>query len=674
LRASAVHEQAPLTAVVTTRDVANDSRIAIITLVPATEGKPAVFGPAGLDSLNAAITTIAQHISTGSVSGVVITGSDRTFCAGADLDFMASFRNVERAREFADQGQRVFVRLSQLGVPVVAAINGVALGGGLELALHCAWRVGAKSVKAIGLPEISLGLLPGWGGTTLLPRLVGLKTATQIFIDNPVKGNKLLSATESLSMGIIDEICDDGGLIDVAVARASTALEPRPVVSIGDDEKNALALHINQLALRAANPATALERTNHVVARTHSVTDGLILEAEALAELICTSEFRNRVYSFHLTSQRARKPSGLPSDPPRTVSRVGVIGAGLMASQFVSLFAERLAVPVVMTDVSHERLDLALARVADALDARVGKGQIDVNTRDAILQRIDTTLDHADFSDCDFVMEAVFEDFDVKRSVLTEIEKVVSATAVLATNTSSLSVTKLAETLSEPARLVGFHFFNPVAVMPLIEIVATPFTDPSVTATAASVAGLLRKAPVLVNDKPGFVVNRVLSAYLSAVFVLVDNGIHPDDITRSLEPIRLPMNPFALVDLIGRTVTLHMIQSLSDFAPDRISVSKTLTALEHKSNSESIQSDIESVVASQAGENDLETLRIFVEDAIAREIDTLLAESVVHAIEDVDLCLINGAAWPVASGGISKYLDECGASLRVRGTQFHPAQ
>lgn len=633
-----------------------------------------MFGPAGLDSLDAAITTVTQHISTGSVSGVVITGSDKTFCAGADLDFMASFSDVEIAREFADQGQRTFVRLSQLGVPVVAAINGVALGGGLELALHCAWRVVAKSVRAIGLPEISLGLLPGWGGTTLLPRLVGLKTATHVFIDNPVKGNKLLSALDALSMGIIDELCEDGDLIDIAVARASAAIEPRQAVTIGDGEKDALEVHVEQLSLRAANPANALKRTSQVVAKTGSVIEGLKLEAEALAQLICTSEFRNRVYSFHLTSQRARKPTGLPSEPPRTVSRVGVIGAGLMASQFVSLFAERLAVPVVMTDVSQERLDLALARVADALDSRVGKGQIDVITRDAILQRIDTTLDHADFSDCDFVMEAVFEDFDVKQSVLTEIEKVVSATTVLATNTSSLSVTKLAETLNEPARLVGFHFFNPVAVMPLIEIVATPFTDASVTATAASVAGLLRKAPVLVNDKPGFVVNRVLSAYLSAVFVLVDNGIHPHDITRSLEPLRLPMDPFALVDLIGRTVTLHMIQSLSDFAPERIFVSKTLTTLEHKPKSERIQSDIESLSLAQSEENDPESLRVFVEDAIAREIDTLLTESVVHAIEDVDLCLINGAAWPVASGGISKYLDECGASLRVRGTLFHPAQ
>jgi 3-hydroxyacyl-CoA dehydrogenase/enoyl-CoA hydratase/carnithine racemase len=667
-----VKELAPLSAVVTTRTMSDSASIAIITLVPGVAGKPALFGPEGLNSLDSALTEIAEAISNGVVSGVVITGSDRTFCAGADLDFMASLTNVESAREFAEHGQRVFGRLGQLGVPVVAAINGVALGGGLELALHCSARVATSSIRALGLPEVSLGLLPGWGGTTLLPRLVGLKVATTVFVDNPVKGNKLLTSSDALSLGIIDELCDDDNLIEVAAKRAGNAIEPRQAVLVTDVDKRELALLVEVLSRRPANPADALYKLNHVVSEADSISVGMHLEADALADLICSSEFRNRVYSFHLASQRARKPSGLPADAPRTVSRVGVIGAGLMASQFVSLFAERLAVPVVMTDVSQERLDHAVARVTTALDARVEKGQIDTSTRDAILGRINTTLDHSDFADCDFVMEAVFEDFKVKRDVLTAIEKVVSTKTLLATNTSSLSVTKLAGALAEPSRLVGFHFFNPVAVMPLIEIVATRLTDPTATATAASVAGLLRKAPVLVRDQPGFVVNRVLSAYLSAVFELVDSGVPPHHISRSLEELRLPMDPFALVDLIGRTVTLHMIQSLHDFAPDRIPTSGTLAKLEKQTGSDRIEADIDTLSIPLAGHRDSESLRVFVEDAITREIDTLLTESVVHAIEDVDLCLINGAAWPVACGGISKYLDECGASVRVRGSLFHP--
>ena len=674
LRGSAVHESAPLTATVSKHAQTGGAVVAVITLVPAVEGKPAVFGPAGLNSLDAAMDEIAQYVSAGVVSGVVITGTGKTFCAGADLDFMSSLPDIESAQKFAAHGQRVFARFGQLGVPVIAAINGVALGGGLELALQCTERVASNVVKALGLPEISLGLIPGWGGSTLLPRLVGMATATTVFVDNPVKGNKLISASEAFSLGIVDHLCDEAELLNVALARASAIAAPRPEHVVSESDKEVFALRVAELSSRAANPREALQQLQHVVCDAGSTTEGLALETNALARLICTSEFRNRVYSFHLTTQRARKPSGLPSEAPRSVSRVGVIGAGLMASQFVSLFAERLAVPVVMTDISHERLDAALARVAAALSARVDKGQIDGSARDAILDRIHTTLDHADFTDCDFVMEAVFEDFDVKRDVLTAIEKVVADTAVLATNTSSLSVTGLAASLTVPSRLVGFHFFNPVAVMPLIEIVATPLTDATATATAASVATLLRKAPVLVKDKPGFVVNRILSAYLSAVFHHVDRGVEPHRISEALEPLRLPMDPFALVDLIGRTVTLHMIRSLHAFAPDRISVSETLALLEESPRSDNIGRDITSLATTSVAQPDESALRETVEDALAREIDTLLNEKVVHEIADVDLCLINGAAWPVAWGGISKYLDESGASLRVRGSRFHPAR
>jgi 3-hydroxyacyl-CoA dehydrogenase len=342
-----------------------------------------------------------------------------------------------------------------------------------------------------------------------------------------------------------------------------------------------------------------------------------------------------------------------------------------MASQFVGLFAERLAVPVVMTDVSQERLDSAVARVRSTLESRVEKGQLDATTRDDILDRVHTTLDYADFADCDFVMEAVFEDFDVKTSVLNAVEAHVSTNAVLATNTSSLSVTGLAESLTHPERMIGFHFFNPVAVMPLIEIVETALSDGSTTATAVSVAGALRKAPVLVQDKPGFVVNRVLSAYLSAVFDLVDQGVTPSRISEALLPMRFPMDPFALVDLIGRTVTLHMLESLHAFAPERITASEALRTLEAEPHSNAIEDDIRTLSLATTVTHADQALRIAVENAIVVEIDRILAERVVHEIADVDLCLINGAAWPVASGGISKYLDQCGASLRARGATFH---
>lgn len=667
-----MHEVSELTVSATNRTLDDGRSIAVLTLVPGLEGKPAVLGPGGLANLDRALDDIASDIGAGIVAGVVLTGTGKTFCAGADLDFMASITEHERAREFAATGHRVFGRLGQLGVPVVAAINGVALGGGLELALHCTARIAARSVKAIGLPEISLGLLPGWGGTTLLPRLIGLDSAVTVMVENPVKGNKLLNAGQTLALGIVDDVRDDADLVDAAVMHASKAQAVRAPTHNAAFDTEALSQRVVELSRRAANPAAALSRLHNVIASTTSTADGFAREIEALAELICTPEFKNRVYAFHLTTQRARKPSGLPADAPRAVTRIGVIGAGLMASQFVSLFAERLAVPVVMTDVSQERLDSALARVRSTLDSRVEKGQLEAANRDVIVDKVHTTLDYADFADCDFVMEAVFEDFDVKTSVLSGVEKYVSSNAVLATNTSSLSVTGLAESLTHPERMIGFHFFNPVAVMPLIEVVETALSDGSTIATAVSVAGALRKAPVLVKDKPGFVVNRVLSAYLSAVFDLIDHGVSPSRISAALLPLRLPMNPFALVDLIGRTVTLHMLESLHAFAPERISVSETLRALEAKPHGDTVEDDIRALDLANTETHDDEAIRIVVEDAIAVEIDRILAERVVYEIADVDLCLINGAAWPVASGGISKYLDQCGASLRARGATFHP--
>ena len=671
---NSVSESSPLTVTVTRHDGKDAHTIAVLTLNPGTEGKPAVFGPVGLRNLDTAIDAVAAGILAGGIHGVVVVGSGRTFCAGADLDFMAATPTRDDAIDFAQTGHRVFGRLRDLKVPVVAAINGTALGGGLELALHCSGRVVADTARNIGLPEVSLGLLPGWGGTTLLPRLIGMTSALAVLIANPLRGNKLLDAREAHHLGIVDEVCGEDELLTTAIALASREATPRTPVELSDDDRQQLSLSVDSYRNKPANPIQALEAMDRVVSGTMGLVAGFSLEVEALADLIMTTEFRNRVYSFHLTTQRARNPAGIPRSTPKEIVQVGVVGAGLMASQFVSLFAERLGVTVVMTDVSQERLDVGVARITAGLEARVAKGQLTRELRDAILERISPTLDYSDFATCDFVMEAVFEDFGVKKRVLAEVEKFVSADAIIATNTSSLSVEALAKTLTNPSRFIGFHFFNPVAVMPLIEIVASTQSDDTTVATASSVASQLRKSPVLVRDQPGFVVNRVLSAYLSAVCVLVESGVTPAAISRALEPLRLPMTPFALVDLIGRTVTLHMLESLHAFAPDRISVAGFLRDLEQARGGSTLEDDINGLELPEGNRTGAE-IRHEVEDAIAIEISTMLDESVVPAVDDIDLCLINGAAWPVASGGISRYLDESGASRRHRGALFHsPAE
>ena len=645
------------------------SEVIVLTLVAEDENRPAVLGPRGLDNIDVALDEASAQLD-GSISAIIVRGSGRAFCAGADLDMMASITDRALSLTVAETGHRVLHRLSTLGVPTIAEINGVALGGGLELALHCSFRIAAESVTAIGLPEISLGLIPGWGGATLLPRLVPFDNAVTVLLDNPVKNNSLLSARHAHELGVVDLVVPDEHLRDDVLRFVDDGFPvTRTAYSVSDSDIAALRDKSTMYSARAANPLGAMTRLVDVMASGRSIGSGFAAEDDALADLILTPEFRNRVYSFHLTTGRARKPAGVPDAPAREIHHVGVLGAGLMASQFATLFAEKLDVPVTMTDVSQERLDSALTRISDTLAVRVDRGSLTADRRTSILGNLRTTLSKSDFADCDFVMEAVFEDLDVKVNVLREVEEHVSPECILATNTSSLSVTAMAEALHRPERLIGFHFFNPVAVMPLIEVVSTAHSDPSAISTAIGCATRLRKTPVITKDLPGFVVNRILSVFLSEVFDEVDAGRTPESISESLAELRLPMDPFALVDLIGRTVTLHMLESLHAFAPERVHVSAALHAATENAVSASIAIDLANSLHGTTVASSEFRDRLL--DSLVREISIMLSEGVVADVKDIDLCMIVGAAWPVAHGGISKYLDDVGASERVLGRRLH---
>jgi 3-hydroxyacyl-CoA dehydrogenase len=383
-----------------------------------------------------------------------------------------------------------------------------------------------------------------------------------------------------------------------------------------------------------------------------------------------SAEFRRRLYAFRTLSGATKSPHGTPDVPPLTISRVGVVGAGLMASQIALAFAENLAVPVVISDVSQERLDTAFARLDQWLSARVSKGSLTAQDRELILNRVHPTLSLTDFADCDLVIEAVFEDLSVKRDVLTQLELSVREDAILASNTSSLSIDAMASFVTKADRVAGIHFFNPVSAMKLVEIARGTQESDTTVATAVDVARRLRKTPVLVADTPGFVVNRLLSTFLGESLRAVENGVDVETVTESLAPLRLPMSPFALIDLIGRTVTLKMMQSLYDSAPDRFFVGHALSEL----------STVEgSPFATQLAErsfpqvqSDVTTVHDAIVDALAREVKVMMDDEVVAHISDIDLCMINGAGWPAAIGGLTPYLDASGASVRATGALFHP--
>lgn len=646
------------------------NRVAVLTVTNHDDRRPTTLGPLGLDRLGIALDEFASH--SGKFAALIVTGNSRTFCAGANLDTLAGPRHFDDALELAQEGHRVFSKLANLGVPTVAAINGTALGGGLELALHCTHRVSQAGPIALGLPEVGLGLIPGWGGATLLPNIIGLESALRVIVDNAIAG-KTLTPQVALELGIVDGVAADA--MDGALALVDS-LPTHARSRTGGTTPNAgpiIDATFDRYIGRSGNPIAALTHLRRIFHHSLVSTQSESFEAEdaALAKLMTTSEFRRRLYAFRITSTAHRSPPGTPSVVPREIRRVGVVGAGLMASQIALAFAESRDGTVIVTDVSQEKLDTARDRIDGWLGARVAKGALTPETRTETLSRINTTLTISEFAACDLVIEAVFEDISVKKDVLTAIEAVVRPDCIVASNTSSLSIETIASFATHPDRVAGIHFFNPVASMKLVEVVRSSVQSDETLATAISIAQSLRKTPVIVADQPGFVVNRLLSTFLGESLRLLESGVSVNDISAALEPLRLPMTPFALIDLIGRTVSLSMLESLYASAPERFFVGDSLRGAAVAPSSDSVGDDLAALIQESRALPAAE-IHNSVVDALAREVRVMLDANVVANIVDIDLCMLNGAGWPAAIGGMTPYLDACGASERAAGGLFHP--
>jgi 3-hydroxyacyl-CoA dehydrogenase len=391
-----------------------------------------------------------------------------------------------------------------------------------------------------------------------------------------------------------------------------------------------------------------------------------------------SEEQRASLYAFDLVQRRAKRPAGAPDKAlARPVTKVGIVGAGLMASQLAVLFARRLEVPVVLTDLDQERVDKGLAWVHNEIDKMVSKGRLAEGKAAKLHGLVSGSVDKQAFVDADWVIEAVFENLAVKKQVWAELEEIVSPECVLATNTSSLSVTAMSEELKHPERVVGFHFFNPVAVMPLVEVVRGTKTDDAALATAFAVGKQLKKACVLVKDAPAFVVNRLLTRFMSEIFAAVDAGTPLDVADTALDPLGLPIRPLPLLTLVGAPVAYHVAQTLHEAFPERFRVSASLARV---AESGKPLTDKEGVVDKsvaallELGDAPLtaDEVRDRTLAALAEEARLMLDEGVVTQAQDLDLCMIIGAGWPFHLGGITPYLDRSGVSEQVTGRQFLP--
>ncbi|MFK0040718.1 3-hydroxyacyl-CoA dehydrogenase NAD-binding domain-containing protein [Paenarthrobacter sp. NPDC090517] len=657
--------------------------------------KPTTLGPNTLVELGDVLDKLKERASRGEIVGVGVTGKPYFLVAGADLSAVKTLKEREHGLWMAQLGHAVYSTLANLGVPSFAFINGLALGGGLEIALQSTYRTVSTGAGALALPEAFIGLVPGWGGVYILPRLIGPENAVKVMIENPLSNNRTLTGPEAFELGVADAVFEPADFVEQSLAWAARVIsgevtpERKNSVDATDDAVTArwaaaVAAGRAFVESKTSNASPAPGKVLDVMEanRTMSQAESAELECETLAGLMQTDEFRSTVYAFlDLVQKRSKRPAGAPDRKlARPVTKIGVVGAGLMASQLALLFARQLKVPVVMTDIDQARVDKGVGYVHAEVDKMLAKKRIKQDAANRTKALITGSVSKEAFADADFVIEAVFEELHIKKQVFAEVEAIVSPECILATNTSSLSVTAMAEDLKHPERLVGFHFFNPVAVMPLLEIVRAPKTDDAVLATAFELAKGLKKTAVLVKDAAAFVVNRILLRLMGEVIAAFDEGTPAEVADSALRPMGLPMSPFTLSAMVGLPVAQHVQESLHAAFGDRFPVSQNLQKL--------IDNGVKSLwVPGPDGTPVIpaETLAIMsfgntpstgeevlrrTQDALAEEIGLMLGEGVVAGPEDIDLCVIMGAGWPMFLGGITPYLDRVGASERVNGKRF----
>lgn len=661
--------------------------LALITLDNALDhNRPNTFGPQSLLALDAAITA-ATAIKP---AAIAITGKPFIFAAGADLSALSFITNREQSLGIGKLGHDVFRRLGESSIPTFAFINGLALGGGLEVGLHCHYRTLA-STAFTALPEVFLGLVPGWGGATILPKLIGPERAVQVIMLNALNNNTMMKAKDALNLGVVDAVYEPSDFLERSIAFAASVLNGTTKIERKDYSQDPAwesALATGKAAAlkkyggaEIASPMKAIELIS--AAKGNTLGEGFDAEDLALADLTMSDPLRASLYAFNVIQKKRKKVEGAPKPAlARKVGKVGVVGAGLMASQLALLLLRNLKCPIVMTDIDQERADKGVAWVKNELAKLVEKKRMSAESAARLTLLISGSSDQNTFAGCDFIIEAIFEELSLKQELFKKLETIVSPECVLATNTSSLSVERMSEGLKNPERVVGFHFFNPVAIMPLLEVARTSKTDDATTATAISVGKELKKTMIICKDAPGFVVNRLLTRFMGEITDAVDEGTAPEVADNAMRSIGFPMSLFQLLDLVGPGVALHVSETLHANLGDRYRISPTMSAMVKqgvrnfyvKNEDGSIGANPAALALIHKGDSPstAEQVRSRALTALAVEARMMLDEAVVSTAAEIDLCMLMGAGWPMHLGGILPYLDREGISEAACGQRFHP--
>lgn len=626
------------------------------------------------------------------VKAIVVICAGRTFFAGADIS------------EFGKEPQEpllgtVFAGIENAGKPIIAAIHGTALGGGCEFALVCNFRVCVPSAK-LGLPEVKLGLLPGAGGTQRLPRIVGPELALDLMLSG-----RQVGADEALRLGLIDEVVPEGMLLDGAVAFARAVIaENRPVTKVRDrrDQLDAAAdnapIFAAARAKAAKNSRGFVAPENIIKAVEAAVTlpfdDGMVRERELFVELRESTQSAAQRYHFFAERQVSKVP-GLSNDiPVRPVDKVGVIGAGTMGGGITMNFLSA-GVPVTLLEMTEDALDRGIATIRRNYENSAKRGRITADEVERCMALITPSLDMADLSDVDLVIEAVFERMDVKQDIFGRLDRIAKQSAILASNTSFLDLNAIAAATSRPESVVGLHFFSPANVMRLLEIVRGEKTADDVLATSIKLAAKIGKVPVVSGVCDGFIANRIMTPRREQAEAVILEGTPPELVDKAIYGFGFGMGPFATMDLVGLDVINRsepyrtVKQGLLD-AGRRGQKSGAGYYDYDESRKASPSPLVAQIIADVAAERGiLQAPALNQEELIARllypvvnEGARILAEGIALRASDIDVACILGYNWPLFTGGPMFWADSVGltrivAELRrlasIHGPQFEPA-
>lgn len=627
-----------------------------------------IFDAATLGDLSAQLDFIERESS---LRGVIVSSAKKSiFIAGADLQTLLRQAEGGGMRDFIAEGQRIFNRFAALKIPTVAAIHGACAGGGYEIALACDWRVASDApATRIGLPETTLGLVPAWGGATRLPRLIGPAKAGEVIL----KG-KLYSAQEALRIGLIDDAVPEEKLPEAAREKLKAGKRAQTLEPVEAEPVQ---------APKSDNPALA--RAAEIINRSlaSSVEDSMKRELDAIVDLGETESTRNLIRNFFL-AEKYKKGSG--KAPNEKIAHAAVIGAGVMGSGIAQWLSAR-GITVILRDVSVELLDRGLANIEKIYGRAVKRGLMSEEKAREGRARIVASANPGPMRDVQIVIEAASEKLEIKKVIFHDIDGKIDDTDILATNTSALSISTLAAETKHPQRVIGLHFFNPVSRMKLIEVVIGKQTAEETKERALAFARQIGKLPVIVQDRPGFLVNRVLFPYLLDAAELFERGVAAEQIELALLEWGMPMGPLRLIDEIGIDITIDIAVTLEKAFGERARTPALLQKMraanilgrktgtgfykyegKQQSPNESMEKWRGSNEPPEMSSNDLALRLVYL---MVNEAARCLEEGVVAAPEDADYGMILGTGFAPLRGGPLRFADHFGIAEMVRAGERH---